>query len=58
MNTKVRISLTDRRGNLLSSTEVFLTPPRLAQGEEGHFEAVFADPEQSIKIVFELNWIS
>jgi hypothetical protein len=58
MNTKVRISLTDDRGNLVTATEVFVTPQRLVQGEDGKFEAVFPDPEQNVKIVFELNWIS
>ena len=57
-NTKVRISLTDRSGELVNSTEVFVTPERLSEGDNGRFEAVFPDPEQNVRIVFELNWIS
>jgi serine/threonine protein kinase len=57
-NTKVRISLTDPLGELVNSTEVFVTPERLSEGAKGHFEAVFPDPEQTVRIVFELNWIS
>jgi hypothetical protein len=57
-NTKVRISLTDEDGDLVNSTEVFVTPERLSQGDSGQFEAVFPDPRQNVRIVFELNWIS
>ena len=57
-NTKVRISLTDPSGELVNSTEVFVTPERLSEGANGRFEAVFPDPEQNVRIVFELNWIS
>ena len=32
-NTKVRISLTDASGELVNSTEVFVTPERLSEGE-------------------------
>jgi len=57
-NTKVRISLTDASGELVNSTEVFVTPERLSEGDRGYFEAVFPDPAQNVRIVFELNWIS
>jgi len=57
-NTKVRISLTDPSGELVNSAEVFVTPERLSEGANGRFEAVFPDPEQNVRIVFELNWIS
>jgi len=57
-NTKVRISLTDQSGELVNSAEVFVTPERLPEGANGRFEAVFPDPEQNVRIVFELNWIS
>ena len=57
-NTKVRISLTDDSGELVNSAEVFVTPERLSEGDRGHFEAVFPDPAQNVRIVFELNWIS
>ena len=42
----------------MNSTEVFVTPERLSEGANGRFEAVFPDPEQNVRIVFELNWIS
>jgi serine/threonine protein kinase len=57
-NTKVRVSLTDASGELVNSTEVFVTPERLSEGDVGYFEAVFPDPQQNVRIVFELNWIS
>ena len=57
-NTKVRISLTDASGELVNSAEVFVTPERLMEGDRGHFEAVFPDPAQNVRIVFELNWLS
>jgi hypothetical protein len=57
-NTKVRISLTDTEGAVITSTEVFLTPTELTVGEQGRFEASFPDPQQDVRIVFELNWIS
>lgn len=57
-NTKVRISLTDSSGELVNSAEVFVTPGGLSEGDRGQFEAVFPDPAQNVRIVFELNWIS
>jgi len=58
MRTKVRISLTDTAGAVLNSTEVFVHPEHIPKGQQGRFEAVFPDPLQNVKIVFELNWIS
>ena len=55
---RVRISLTDGAGSVLDSTEVFVEPERIATGEQGRFEAVFAEPGQDVRIVFELAWIS
>ena len=33
-------------------------PERIQTGEQGRFEAVFAEPGQDVRIVFELAWIS
>jgi hypothetical protein len=57
-HTKIRISLTDASGELVDSTEVFVTPGRLGRGERGSFEASFPDPRRNVRIVLELNWIS
>jgi hypothetical protein len=43
---------------MLTSTEVFLTPPELTIGAKARFEASFPDPGQRVRIVFELNWVS
>jgi serine/threonine-protein kinase len=56
--TRVRISLTDPTGAVLTSTEVFVHPERIATGENGHFEAVFPEPRHDVQIVFELAWVS
>ena len=56
--TKVRISLTDSTGAVLTTTDVPVQPERISSGEQGRFEAVFADPGQSVQILFELNWVS
>jgi serine/threonine protein kinase len=56
--TKVRISLTDTSGAVLTTTDVVVQPERISSGERGHFEAVFRDPGQNVQILFELNWVS
>jgi eukaryotic-like serine/threonine-protein kinase len=56
--TKVRVSLTDTSGAVLTTTDVVVQPERISSGERGHFEAVFRDPGQSVQILFELNWVS
>ena len=56
--TKVRISLTDSAGAVLTTTEVLVQPERISSGEQARFEAVFRDPGENVQILFELNWAS
>jgi predicted Ser/Thr protein kinase len=55
---KVRITLTDPSGTVLSTSESSLSPPFLSSRQTGSFEVLFPDPHQSISIKAELSWNS
>jgi hypothetical protein len=55
---RVRVILTDDDSKIVGSKEVSITPAVLEPGETGTFEALFSNPERSVHIQLELNWVS
>jgi eukaryotic-like serine/threonine-protein kinase len=55
---RIRVTLTDASGQILSTTEVPLSPTFLPARQSGTFEALFPDPHQSVNIRTELSWKS
>ena len=55
---RVRVALVDRLGNEVSFIEVPLSPPTLAPGAMGSFEAVLPGEAEEGMIKLELSWVS
>ena len=55
---KVRVALTDEVNQVVESTEVPVSPSRLAQGETGNYEVFFAQPPVRVQVRLEMNWFS